>query len=537
MKQLAISIKTDSPVILSTKGNTRVMTATYDYFSGNVVRGILANRYIKKAGLGETAHEDEDFVNLFFKHLRFVDAYPVNKSTGERSLVMPLSLQKIKDGTSIIDLLRQDSEANYKSLRGFGSLKQGKLYSTEIKKNITLHMSRSDMRKQDGTDQDGIERLAGRSIDRGIYNYESIAAGQSFVGYVLGSQTDLEKLTEVLQDMSWQAHVGRSHYTQYGSCSIRLGDIEDAPAMAKVKDRCVCLRLETPLLLGDLAGETEKSLGEFAREMNERCQTEAFHIQKGMRKLFSKAEKVDSFVGIWGMKRPRLNALAAGTIFILEKQEDWTDEDWQNLTQLCYEGIGLRPEEGFGQVRVWQCPQIEFAKTSNDERPERHPIKSSQVVKAALNIVIKKMEEAVRLFAAEDVEKARKFFPQDANHLFARLESMLGERTKYCRSKLQENLLAEKRGEITPLTRMLRKVEVDKKNLGDLLENAPLREMPYNRRDWQSILSPNIHEALADISDNLSLEKMKLDETLFYEYWHWFFRHGRKAEKDGKVDG
>ncbi len=526
MKQLTINIRTDSPVILSTKGNTRVMTATYDYFSGNIVRGILANRYIQKAGLLENAHEDEDFVNLFFGDLRFVDAYPVNKATGERSIVMPLSLQKIKDGTSIIDLLRQETEANYKSLRGFGSLQQGKLYSTEIRKNITLHMSRSDMRKQDGK-----ERLAGRSTESGIYNYESIAAGQAFAGYIFGSKTALEKLTAVLEDTSWPAHVGRSHYTQYGSCSIQLGDIEDVPAMPKVEDRCVCLRLDTPLLLSSLAEEAEEGLEEFAREMNERCQTKAFRIQRGKRKLFSKAEKVDSFVGVWGMKRPRLNALSAGTIFILEKQEDWTEADWQNLTQLCYEGIGLRPEEGFGQVRVWQCPQIEFAKSANEERSARRSVSSPKVVELANKIVIKKMKEAVRLFAAEDVEQARKFFPQDANHLFARLESMLEGKDKYCRSKLQERLLAEKRGDITPLTQMLRKVEVDKKSLGELLENAPLVEMPYNQHNWQDILTPKIHDALADISDTLSLEKMKKDETLFYEYWHWFFRHGRKAEK------
>ncbi|SEH22444.1 hypothetical protein [Selenomonas sp. KH1T6] len=526
MRQLAIKIKTVSSVILSTKGNTDVMTATYDYFSGNILRGILAGRYIKKADLGKKAHEDRDFVELFFQKLRFVDAYPVNKTTGCRSMVMPLSLQKIKDGNSIIDLLQQDSEANYKSLRGFGSIEKGKIYSTEIKKNITLHMSRSDNGSQDDK-----ERLAGRSLKGGIYNYESIAPGQSFEGYIFGSQEALEKLTAVLQEKSWLAHVGRSQYTQYGSCSIELGRIEEVPLVPREEGRCVCLRLDTPLLLAGLTSDALKGLEEFARAMNERCQREAFHIQSGKRKIFSKAEKADSFVGVWGMKRTRLNALAAGTIFILQKDEDWNDEDWQHLTRLCYEGIGLRTEEGYGQVRVWRCPRLEYAKTPDDAKPPRRTIKSGKVAKLAQEIVEKKMREAVRLFAAEDVEQARKYFPQDANHLFARLDSMLDEKSNYCRSNMQNNLAAEKGGESTPLTRMLRKVEVNRTGLGELLENTPLDKMPYNKCDWQSVLSPKIHEALADIDDKLSLDELKNNDKLFYEYWHWFFRNGRKAEK------
>ena len=155
------------------------------------------------------------------------------------------------------------------------------------------------------------------------------------------------------------------------------------------------------------------------------------------------------------------------------------------------------------------------------------------MAKDAKEIVEKKMREAVRLFAAEDVEQSRKDFPQDANHLFARLDSMLGEKSTYCCSNMRNNLLAEKRGESTPLTKMLRKVDVSGKSLGELLENTPLAQMPYNNRkhDWQSVLSPKINEALEDISEKLSLEKMKNDEKLFYEYWHWFFRNGRKAVK------
>lgn len=525
MMQIAIKIKTISPVILSTKGNTKVMTATHDYFSGSVVRGILANRYIQKARLGLDAHNNQGFISLFFNELRFVDAYPINCITGTRSLPLPLSLQKIKDGTSIIDLLRRDSEANYKSLRGFGAMAQGKIYPTEVKKNITLHMSRSDMSKKDGT-----ERLAGRSTKSGIYNYESLASGQLFEGYVFGNEEALAKLLEVLQEGEWTAHVGRSHYTQYGSCLIQLSDIQTVGDMGAAEGRSVCLRLDTPLLVDESINDAAEALQEFAEAMNELGNTSEFHIVTGLRKIFSKAEKIDSFVGIWGMKRPRMNALSAGTVFMLEKDSDWTEADRSNLIQLCYEGIGVRTEEGFGQVRAWQCGSISYVKPDNNTVIEKRPVRNKQVAALAIKILKKKMAESVRVFAAEDVEKSKKNFPQEVKHLFARLDGMLGSNTAHSLSNLRNALLDEKRGEATPLSRLLRRIEVNGISLEDLLENITIEKMPYNERDWFNVLSPKVDEALEDIGGNVSIEKLKADEELFYEYWHWFFRHGRKTE-------
>ena len=525
MKQLTIRIETNSPVILSTKGNTKVMTATHDYFAGSVIRGLLASRYIQQAGLGKEAHNDEQFISLFFNELHFVDAYPVNSATGTRSIPLPLSLQKIKDGTSIIDLLKQDSEPNYKSLRGFGAIEQGKIYATEIKKSISLHMSRSDMRNANGT-----ERLAGRSTQSGIYNYESLAPGQVFEGYVFGSEDDLGRLVAVLQGSEWTAHVGRSHYTQYGSCLIQLGDIQPAADMPFEGGRSACLRLDTPLLVAEHVNDAESALQEIAARMNELGQTSDFHILKGKRKIFSKAEKIDSFVGVWGMKRPRLNALAAGTIFILEKDSDWTEADKAALTQLCYEGIGLRTEEGFGQVRVWQCTDISFTKPKEKAAIEKHPVKNKLAASIAKKILTKKIAESVRIFAAEDVASSKKTFPKESKHLFTRLDGMLGKNPAHSRSHLQNALLDEKGGANTPLSRFLRKVEVNGISLEELLENTAIARMPYNKRDWLSVLSPRIDEAIADIDSSWSLDKITSDEELFYEYWHWFFRHGRKTE-------
>ena len=72
MQMMKVRIRTKAPMILSAPGHTSVMTATQDSFSGSVLRGIFATRFIKAAALGNAAHENDDFMRLFYGGLRFV---------------------------------------------------------------------------------------------------------------------------------------------------------------------------------------------------------------------------------------------------------------------------------------------------------------------------------------------------------------------------------------------------------------------------------------------------------------------------------
>ena len=181
MKQIKVCIKTMEPVVLTNKNNTTIMTATNDYFSGTIVRGVIANEYININKLGKNAHENNDFIELFFDKLRFTDANLEDVITGKRSFKLPISLQKNKEGTDLIDLINPEAEfpgAGYKGLKNFGVLTDdNQIRIVDIKKNISFHMSRSNV---GGGDQS--ERLAGRSIDGSIYNYESKNPNKKFAG-------------------------------------------------------------------------------------------------------------------------------------------------------------------------------------------------------------------------------------------------------------------------------------------------------------------------------------------------------------------
>ena len=165
MKKIRVKIKTLSPIVLATRGNTTVMTSSHEFFSGTLVRGMLAERYIEEKKLGRQAHEDEAFLGFFFDKLRFAAAYPVRAADGKRASLVPASVQRLKDGEAVRDLLVDAPEMGFKTLRGFAVIEgDGSIGKVDVAKNISLHMSRSNIKGRQGkaSSASSLERLAGR---------------------------------------------------------------------------------------------------------------------------------------------------------------------------------------------------------------------------------------------------------------------------------------------------------------------------------------------------------------------------------------
>ena len=107
MNIVYVTLKTLAPVVLTAAGSSRIVTSCSNFFSGTVLRGVLAGMYIRNNQLGKNAEDDVDFCRFFFDSLRFVQANPIVQ--GHRAAVLPLSLMKAKDKDAvrpIIDLLK-----------------------------------------------------------------------------------------------------------------------------------------------------------------------------------------------------------------------------------------------------------------------------------------------------------------------------------------------------------------------------------------------------------------------------------------------
>ena len=512
MEFLTVTIKTLSPVVLTAMNNAAVMTESRDYISGTVLRGVLASRYIAANGLGIDAQEDKTFRELFFGGLRFVDAFPVHG--GKRSLLLPISLQKSKaavkdkeDRVWLLDLAKQKPEAGFKTVNGFGILAGDSIIPVQVNKQVKLHMSRSGEK----------ERLGGRSLDGGIYNYEAVEAGQQFQGIVIGEKTALERLLETmrLEDNKLDCYIGRSKYTEYGHCRMEFGGIEEIPAV-NLRGNRICIRLETawlPLLYP--ASSVEDTIGAFVETLRVRTGAEDITVEQ----VIAKTENVANFVGVWGLKRAEQQALAAGSVFVLGKSSGWNEKDMEALAELLYAGQGTRTEEGFGQLRVWD-ENAAYLASGKSTTCERRAVHSTMAREIAGDILFQRLRAMVRMKADQDVHMLEGKV-EDATHSFARLEAMLGERKDL--DKAKRRFLEKLQKELRP------KSALDKRLEGLMLQGKELKEIllgkapqPYASLDFRK-------EVPKEMAEDIGFAMPGMDDgRIFYEYWLWFFRHGRK---------
>lgn len=496
-----ITIETLSPVVLMASGSSRLLTACSNSFSGTLLRGALAGQYITKHHLGAAAHEDETFIRYFFSDLRFVRANPMVQ--GKRAAVLPLSLMKAKAADAskpVLDLLSDRAAPGYKSLKGLAVVDKGTLTPADVRSSMNFHMSRSTV----------AERLSGHSQDGKIYTYESIDAGQCFQGAIIGEEACLQAFFNDVghKGKPFLCRVGRSKNTEYGQCRFTFTAPEALPDTTP--SGTIALVLDSPLLPADgLAVQASEVLQQTVIDrLGERTQSTAFHLGK----VFSAPETVENFVSIWQMRRPQCTALAAGTVFEIQKDGDWTAEDGQALKQLMYEGAGERTEEGFGQLRIWRSQPLKIEKQAKAAGTPSILICSPEVRKRASLILEKVIREKLRNFAYEDVSNLEGLDSTAKTHTFARLESWL-------HGDFHKNF--QKMAVNGPMEQQLHRMRLNKVSLYDILSGR--KSEPYDNKERQEALKNLIPDELAK-----KVGFIFSKDEYFHAYWLWFFRHGRK---------
>lgn len=429
MKQLRLEITTKSPVIITSEDSAQVLTGTKPYFTGSMIRGMLAELFIKQQQLGTVAHENDTFRDLFLGKLVFTNAYP--KVRGERSYPLPRSLQRAKTSQEIRDLVYQAGAAGFKGFSGMGVVANDTIHLASVRRSMHFHMSR----------QEDHERFEGKSCDGGIYNYESIDAGQTFITYIYGEEIELNQLIQGLPWKKDRLHVrcGRSRRTGYGHCDIRMSPVEnlvcDTKAVAKSIqiNKLLCLRLDSILLGNQRLGVTLHGMNGIGQTVLEELQaafpTKKFSVEGLDTTAYSAMEKVQSFVGIWGVYRPEAMGLSSGSILLIHTDDSWSESELENLYIVCCRGVGDRCEEGFGQLRFWvQENELTLAEsTEKASNTVEVPSTLSADTKVLLQAILEnQIVESIRKQAYQDVQYNAKQLRKADRHTYAQLESYIG---------------------------------------------------------------------------------------------------------------
>ena len=505
MHEINFSIKTLSPIVISAASNATLMTESHDEISGSMIRGILAARYIKEKILGVTAHENETFRKLFFGELKFLSA--TLAVSGRRSFILPQSLQRGKKGTAdekkVLDLLSDEkTPAGYKSLRGYGIVDGEKIFTASVKKNIFMHMSRSE-------DE---ERISGKSEVGHIYNYEALEAGQIFCGQILGTEDVLKSLQ--LENKSFVECIGRSRSAQYGKCEFTFGVIKKV-AYQDFGEK-IFLRLESPLIsANDNFISAEKILRtEVIDALEKICDKKV-----SLGKIFASGTEVENFVNVWGMKRPRVQALATGTIFEIISEQELSADDKKILYEKFYCGFGVRTEEGFGQARIWNTGNFTLDKFGEKEiaKPEKLSDLTKEIAKS---ILMERYLEQLRIYAHEDAAALTSQLQRgNFTHFFSRLLGILTHvDTTNIRSNFKDKL-SDLSKDGTLFQDNLKKIYVGGQKLYDVLTGAA--KLPYEEKSF-------FYDDSRKVFDDIGFDESKFADKFCLEYLQNFFRAARK---------
>ena len=521
MKQLMIRIKLQSQVIVSDSGMAGIMSGSRDYISGTIVRGMLAKSYIEAKGLGNAAHEDGDFQQLFYGDVNYLPATLWDAGTGSRATALPCCIQKSKTGKEMLDLIYDAPQPGFKTLKGYGIISGNKVKAVSPAKTITLHISRNPY-----NDAQGDTRLAGKSLEGNIYNYESLEMGQVFATAVIGPEEQLGRLKEVLGN-KFTSHIGKSKYTQYGSCQVEIGNItpvENASFSQDGGDKVV-LRLATAYIPCYGAGKSQPQ--QLAEEIS--CTTG----QKWqLARCFANTEKIDNFVGVWHMRHPRETAISAGSVIELQKDGGISSEDYNRLQELCCQGLGRRTQEGFGQLRLWQQKKLQpFAEAAATNRKSRGSVANKQVQAKAMQIIISRLLDQVRNIAYYHGIKAQ--VPEEAAHALSRMSAILGPQpvgqnalSINLAEKFAQQLKAEFKDE-----RYFYAIKINGTRLSECLEHATSSQ-PYTEELMAYIESSHLDEILGLLNQSPEQAKLlPLRNIVVHTYWFWLLRHMRKALK------
>lgn len=392
------------PLLFASNTGDTNMVATLDYITGTHLRGMFANEYIKRKGIGKDAHKDETFYKWFLKgELKITNAY-ITAEIGNRVcrfLPIPFSIQREKGAEDIAyDLLFQneDFDKQTKGIDGYGLLEGDKLTRKSVKRSLNFHHARD---REKGVSKKGL-----------IFNYESIKEGQPFECYIIGNTDDLKEFSNIITDGIY--YLGRSRNNQYGKIKFEIispkpEDFFSEIEPAKVEDKVVLTLLSDTIIYNENGYST----------------TDIKHIEKELgctiKKAFIRQSEKEGFISVWRLKSPSEVCFKAGSSFLIEIK----DGDLDRLKELQKTGIGMRTHEGFGrfviglqredrEINIKDCEKENVPKPSSDV---------SEKLRSMLKKVIK--DAIVKNLQYKAITNAKNFKNLPPGSLLVKLEALV----------------------------------------------------------------------------------------------------------------
>lgn len=270
-----------------------------------------------------------------------------------------------------------------------------------------------------------IGHVVSSDSDNQMYQIESISAGQTFAGYILGSSDQIRKICELFKKRN-HYRIGYNRSAEYGEVSIHVVglSVDDGVEEGKEKVNRFLLRLNSPAILrrknGMVSPDEKIILDQLERKMN--------LSELIIEKRFLKFTEIGGYNVTWNARKPSVPVFDKGTTFIMRSPVpiclDKINRIW----------IGERNMEGYGEICAEKVPEqykFEIAKAKEEKTKAVNESKeTSDMLKWLGTRYAKEIVRAYAVKQAESIWKSIKERP-NANAVVNQMLMILKEQTKY----------------------------------------------------------------------------------------------------------
>ncbi|MBL7284707.1 hypothetical protein FPH17_09180 [Corynebacterium godavarianum] len=435
-------IRTITPLIVGpTKRGTVVTSATY--IPGATLLGLMQ----RTLGWERAA--------VFQGDVLVTNAYP--SSAGTVGVPWPAALTRKKDAdhpTLTNKLEPHVFDPKLKPLSDAYFVDRGDGTGSAIRID---HVSRTHVSLEPGRDPE-------------LYEYRAVPAGTEFVAHIFCAAGTRTRLPE---GHAVETRIGSSRKDDYGLVSVtidRNGTAPCPPPGAPVSEFTLSLVSDALLVgeTGDFSPTPDQLLLELERVLGLEAGT--LRVQEAPREdgafaltQITSVARHESWHTKWGLPRPSLIGLAAGSVFRIASSQEISPEQFLRLQR----GIGVRTTEGFGQVVVspryltrpalelipldaqqHSAPEIDSAlrvaitQDVLDQRVGSYQLPPELIATEISNTQLNKLRSLAENMASQDGQEAigSWFRKQDSNDFFTSMKHLLSLPTtvESCHTQLKQ---------------------------------------------------------------------------------------------------
>jgi CRISPR-associated protein Csx10 len=468
-----LTVTTLSPLIISkrTIGN---VVETLDYIPGTHLMRLIIRKL---------KHLNFDFGSaIAHNQLVVTNATPEIGGTIGKPTPMTLfgeklngGLSKLKEGGRVYNrFLETEPSMQLKGERGgYVSFSNDQIDYEKVETGIETHNTVKDELQRPTTDIGG------------IYSYGTIPIGKRFKAELRLPQDLAEQLKK--QDVNWwqklssdNDRLGQSKKDDYGSVKIEAKSPQNVAPKTLANNNLLTVWVLSDILMRDERLRPTSSVKALEKELERKLDvTLEFRKNNDLLSLMARSNRLESWQVRWGLPRPSLVGLAAGSCFVLEITGNTNPPQLeQKLAGLETTGIGERIAEGFGQICFNHS--LLSQNTFTSQSSQQSQAASSSSVNQKTTALLSNSQDPNFIYARY-IEKAtwRKEMQRIALHLAATPDSreqILGIKSK--------NPTMSQLGALRSVIGALPQTETANQTNGVMGWLAHLRNTPNRKEKW-----------------------------------------------------